>query len=141
MSTPSDVRERNRALVEAAFERWRRGTGSPFELLHPEAAWTIVGSSPMSQTYHGRQAFLDAVVSPFNARMARRLVPSVRGIYADGDIVIAFFEGSAMAVDGLPYRNTYTWLFRMKDEQVTEATAFFDTRDFDALWERVAPQF
>jgi uncharacterized protein len=43
-------------------------------------------------------------------------------------------------VDGVPYRNTYTWYFEMKDGRVVRATAFFDTREFDKFWNRVAPK-
>jgi len=131
--------ESNKALVQAGFDRWRAGTGSPFELLAREADWTIVGSSPLSKTYPNRQAFLDEVINPFNARMATPLVPSVRGVYADGDMVIAFFDASATTKDQQPYHNTYTWYFRMKDEKVVSAVAFFDTREFDDFWNRVSP--
>jgi uncharacterized protein len=129
----------NKAVVQASFDRWRDGTGGPFELLAPEAEWTIVGSSPLSKTYHGRQDFLDEVIHPFNARMMKPLVPTVRGIFADGDMVIILFDAAATARDGVPYRNTYTWYFQMKDGKVVKAIAFFDTRDFDEFWKRVAP--
>jgi ketosteroid isomerase-like protein len=129
----------NKALVQASFDRWRSGTGSPFELLVPEADWTIVGSSPLSKTYPGRQAFLEEVIGPFNARMATPLVPTVRGIYADGDTVIILFDAAATTKDGQPYRNTYTWYFRMKEAKVVSVIAFFDTREFDEFWARVSP--
>jgi ketosteroid isomerase-like protein len=138
MSNHTETLE-NKALVQASFDRWRAGTGSPFELLAPEADWTIVGSSPLSKTYAGRQAFLDAVIQPFNARMLTPLVPTVRGIYADGDMVITLFDAAATAKDGLPYRNTYTWYFRMKNTEVVSVIAFFDTREFDEIWNRVPP--
>jgi uncharacterized protein len=125
----------NKALVQASFDRWSAGTGSPFELLAPDADWTIVGSSPLSKTYPSRQAFLEEVIQPFNARMATPL----RGIYADGDMVISLFDAAATAKDGLPYRNTYTWYFRMKGKIVVSAIAFFDTREFDEFWHRVSP--
>jgi uncharacterized protein len=99
----------------------------------------VVGSSPLSKTYPSRQAFLEEVIQPFNARMATPLVPTVRGIYADGDMVIALFDAAATAKDGLPYRNTYTWYFRMKGKIVVSAIAFFDTREFDEFWHRVSP--
>jgi uncharacterized protein len=137
MSGTSETAE-NKALVQAGFDRWRAGAGSPFELLLPEADWTIVGSSPLSKTYT-RQAFLEQVIQPFNARMATPLVPTVRGIYADGDTVITLFDAAATAKDGLPYRNTYTWYFRMKNGKVFSAIAFFDTREFDEFWNRVSP--
>jgi len=129
----------NKAVVQASFDRWRDGTGGPFELLAPEAEWTIVGSSPLSRTYHSRQDFLDEVIHPFNARMMKPLVPTVRGIFADGDMVIILFDAAATARDGVPYRNTYTWYFQMKDGKVVKAIAFFDTRDFDEFWKRVSP--
>ena len=138
MSSYTETLE-NKALVQASFDRWRAGTGSPFELLVPEADWTIVGSSPLSKAYASREAFLEEVIQPFNARMATPLVPTVHGIYADGDMVIILFDAAATTRDGLPYRNTYTWYFRMKDAKVVSAIAFFDTREFDEFWNRVSP--
>ena len=140
MSQTSTLQDRNKALVQASFDRWTHGTGSPFELLLPDAKWTIVGTSPLSKTYHGVQAFLDEVIHPFNARMRTPLVPTVRGVYADGDTVITLFDAAATAADGVPYRNTYTWYFWMKEGKVFEAVAFFDTREFDEFWQRVKPK-
>ena len=138
MSDQTEVSE-NKALVQASFDRWSAGAGSPFELLVPEADWTIVGSSPLSKTYPNRAAFLEEVIHPFNARMATPLIPTVRGIYADGDMVISLFDASATTKDGQPYHNTYTWYFRMKDRKAVSVIAFFDTRDFDEFWNRVSP--
>ena len=56
-----------KAIVQESFDRWKIGNGSPFELLVPEAEWTIVGSSPLSKTYHSRKEFLDEVGGPFDA--------------------------------------------------------------------------
>jgi ketosteroid isomerase-like protein len=136
----STTQETNKALVSAGFERWANGTGSPFELLAPDAEWTIVGSSPLSKTYSSRQQFLDEVIDPFNARMAEPLVPTVRGVYADGDMVITFFDAQGVAKDGQPYRNTYTWYFQMRGGVVFKAVAFFDVREFDDFWKRVSPE-
>lgn len=134
-----NVTEANRTVVRDAFDKWRVGKGSPFDLLLPEAEWTIVGSSPLSKTYPSKQQFIDEVITPFNKRVKSPLVPTVRGLYADADTVIIFFDGATTALDGLPYLNTYTWYFTMKDGKVVKATAFFDTRVFDELWNRVSP--
>ena len=139
MAYDSSTQDSNKALVRASFDRWRTGTGGPFELLAPEAEWTIVGSSPLSKTYQSRQEFLDQVINPFNARMATPLIPAVRNIYADGDTVIILFDAEATARDGQPYHNTYTWYFQVKDSKVIKAIAFFDTREFDEFWTRVKP--
>ena len=129
----------NKAVVQASFDHWVAGSGSPFDLLEPSTSWTIVGSSPLSKTYDSRQQFLDEVIKPFNARMKARLIPTVRGMYADGDTVVIFFDADATAKDGKPYHNTYTWYFKLQQQRVENVTAFFDTREFDEFWDRVTP--
>jgi ketosteroid isomerase-like protein len=135
----SETETRNLELVQVGFERWKEGTGSVYDLLAPTAQWTIVGNSVMSKVYRSKQEFLDEVIRPFNARMSSPLVPAVRGLYADGDIVIALFDASGTARDGKPYTNTYSWYLRMRDGQIVEATAFFDSVEFNDLWTRIAP--
>jgi uncharacterized protein len=129
----------NKALVKAGFDRWKSGTGGPFELLAPDVEWTIVGSSPLAKTYRSKEEFINEVIDPFNARMSKPLVPTVRGIYADGDMVIILFDAEATVKDGKPYRNTYTWYLQMADTKVVKAIAFFDNRHFDEFWNRVSP--
>ena len=130
----------NKSLVRASFDRWKSGSGGPFELLAPDVEWTIVGSSPLAKTYKSKKEFIDEVIDPFNARMSEPLVPTIRGIYADGDTVIILFDAEATVSDGKPYRNTYTWYFQMKDDKVVKALALFDTRVFDEFWTRVSPK-
>ncbi|MCW0214830.1 MAG: nuclear transport factor 2 family protein [Pseudonocardia sp.] len=126
-------------VVRAAFDDWAAGRGGPFALLADDVRWTIVGNSPVSRTFESRQDFLDTVIGPFNARMSAPLVPTVRGLYADGAWVVALFDAEATARDGRPYRNTYTWYLRLVEGAIVEGIAFFDTIEFTDLWERVSP--
>jgi ketosteroid isomerase-like protein len=139
----SEREDRNRERIRAAFDEWAAGTGGPFALLADDATWTIVGNSPVSRTYHSRQEFLDVVIDPFNARMSERLVPTVRGLHADGDWVIVLFDAHAVARDGKPYDNTYSWYLRLAgdgdDARIVEVVAFFDTIEFTDFWNRVSP--
>lgn len=129
----------NKAAVRAGFEAWAAGTGGVFDLLAPDATWTIVGNTRVSRTFTGRDEFMSEVIGPFNARMSEPLVPTVRGLYADGDMVVAYFDASGTARDGRPYRNTYTWYLRVRDGAVVEAVAFFDSLEFNDLWDRLTP--
>lgn len=130
----------NESLVQAGFDRWRAGTGGPFELLADDARWTIVGSSPVSKTYLNKEQFMAEVIRPFNARMEQPLKPSVRNLYSDGDTVIVLFDAESRCVDGQTYRNTYAWFMQMKNGRAVNVTAFFDTRLFDEMWTRVSPR-
>ena len=80
------------------------------------------------------------VIKPFNARLSKRLMPTVRGLYADGDMVIAFFDAEGTARDGKPYKNTYTWYLQMSDGRIVNVVAFFDTIEFTDFWTRITPE-
>ena len=138
-----DQEQADKELIGAAFDEWVAGTGGPFALLADDATWTVTGNSPVSRTFRSRQEFLDVVIDPFNARMSERLVPSVRGLFADGDWVIALFDAHATARDGTPYDNTYSWYMRLAgegaDRRIVEVIAFFDTIEFTDFWKRVDP--
>lgn len=140
MASDKNTELKNKEAIRVAFHAWRDGTGNVFDLLTTDAKWAIVGNASVSRTYTSRQEFMDAVITPFNARLSRRLVPEVRAIYADGDVVIAFFDAEAIARDGKPYRNTYTWYMKLREGKIVEVIAFFDTIEFMDLWTRVQPQ-
>lgn len=126
-------------LITAAFERWRAGTGGPFELLADDVEWTIVGSSPYSRTYRSKREFMDEVINPFNARLSSPLVPTVDRINAGPGMVIVEFHGEAMARDGIAYRNSYVWFLVLRDGKIVSSVANFDTTLFDEFWQRVTP--
>ncbi|KAM3092064.1 nuclear transport factor 2 family protein [Phormidesmis sp. 146-12] len=133
------IEQRNKEIVRQYFDGWRNGTGNFFDLLAPEATWTITGTGATAGTYR-KQALLDQVINPTSARLSTPIVPTVRGIWADGDMVIVLWDGAATAGDSRPYRNTYTWYFKMQDGKAIEAIAFLDMQEFNDLWTRVSPR-
>jgi uncharacterized protein len=137
--TDASIVERNRESVRQAFERWREGRGNLFELMAPDVRWEIVGHSAVAGTYQSKEAFMNQVIVPLNKRFARPLVPAVRHVFADGDTVVALFDAETVATDGLPYRNSYSWILRFRDGSIVDVVAFFDSVAFNELWTRVSP--
>jgi ketosteroid isomerase-like protein len=133
----SETEAANLKTVKDGFPAWKNGTGSPYQLLDENASWTIVGNSLASKEYKGRKAFIEEVITPFNARMAKPLVPTIRDIYADGDTVIVFFDAEGIAKDGKTYANTYSWFLRPRDGKIDRAVAFFDSIPFNDFWTRI----
>jgi ketosteroid isomerase-like protein len=132
--------QHNREKVQAAFEAWRDGIGYISDLLADDVVWTIVGKSLASRTYHSKQQFVDDVLHPFGQRFKTPFRPTnIRGIYADGDMVIVLWDGEGIAHDGAPYDNTYAWFLQMRDGLAIEVKAFFDSIAFNDLWTRVVP--
>lgn len=140
MADDNNLEISNKNTIQTAFEAWRNGTGSVFDLLAADATWTIVGYSPVSRTFNSKQEFMDVVITPFNRRLLKPLQPTVRAIYADGDTVIALFDAEATALDGKPYQNTYAWFMQMRGGKIVRVTAFFDTIEFDDFWKRITPR-
>jgi ketosteroid isomerase-like protein len=129
--------KKNKQLIEQGFAKWADGTGDFFDLLSSDVVWTITGKSPISKKYYSRIQLLDEAIAPLNARLSQLIVPRLLAIYADGDMVIALWEGRATAKDAVPYNNTYSWHMKMKKGKIIEVIAFFDTITLAALWERV----
>jgi uncharacterized protein len=129
----------NKQVIQRAFDAWAAGQGGVFDLLAPDATWTIVGNSVAAGTYRSREEFLASVIRPFNARLATPLVPKRHALYADGDTVIAYFDASATVRDGSAYPNTYTWYLRLQESAIVEAVAFFDSIEFNDFWARIEP--
>lgn len=130
--------EANRSFIDAAFARWAAG-GSGFftDVLHEDASWTIMGSGPSAGTFRGRQDFLDRAIAPFAARMSTPVRPVTRQVWADGEHVIARWDGEGVAGDGQPYRNSYVWILKMRDGRAAEVTAFLDLPAYDDVLRRV----
>lgn len=138
----TDIQEKNRRAVQEGFDNWRRGAGKGIvDLLSSDVKWTIVGRSVVAGTYHSRRDFMDQVTIPFNNRLSTPLVPTVRAIYTDGDMVIVLWDGAAMARDGKSYENTYSWYLKMRDGKIVSATSFEDSIAFDELWKRIRPVY
>lgn len=140
LATGGPLQAANQSRVQASFDAWAAGTGSPYDLLADNAIWTITGNSLASKTYPSRQAFIGGVIKPFNARMSVGLKPTIRSMYASGDTVVVFFDASGVARDGQPYSNTYAWFLKMNDGKIVQAHAFFDSIAFNDLWTRVSAE-
>jgi ketosteroid isomerase-like protein len=131
----TDIAASNRALVRAAFDAWAAGTGSVFDLLREDVTWTVAGRSPVSGTYSSREDFLARAVEPIAARLATPIVPRLRHLVAQGNTVVAVFDGAATAHDGREYRNSYAWHMVLEDGRIVRVVAFLDTWALQALME------
>ena len=118
--------DRNRAAVRDAFAAWAEGRGSVFDLLADDATWTIPGSTSGAGMWRGRQAYVDAAVTPLFDRLAVPARPELIGLWADGDEVIVRWRQDTPLKAGGSYRNDYAWFLTMRDGKVTAVTAFLD---------------
>lgn len=123
------------SLVRQAFEDWRQGRGSVFDLLAEDAEWTVAGFSPVSAVYRSRQALIDEAVGPINARLATPITPEVKQVIAQESNVVVLWDGRATASDGSEYLNSYAWHMVLEGDRITRVTAFLDTWALNELLE------
>lgn len=121
------MEETNSALVRQAFEDWEHGRGSVFDLLAEDAEWVVAGVSPVSATYLTRQALVEEAVEPIHAKLATAITPEVKQIIAQDNNVVVLWDGTATALNGEPYNNSYAWHLVMEDGAITRVMAFLDT--------------
>lgn len=136
----AEIEQQNKAIVEAAFEKWRGGTYVFAELLAPDVNWTIHGSGPVAGTYTNQRDFVEQASRPLTSRLATPVVPQVHDIFADGDTIIIRFDGTATTTSGAPYRNQFVWIFEMKDGLVVNAEAFLDLVAYQQVVDNNAPR-
>lgn len=138
VASQTSTQQTNATLVREAFTNWQQGKGTVFDLLAPNARWTVAGTSPVSGVYTSK-AELTQVVRSITARLATPIVPTVQSIVAEDDVVVVLWNGTATALDHKPYNNSYLWHMTFKNGQVVEVTAFLDTYVLDDLMRRVKP--
>lgn len=133
-----DVEARNRQVVTEAFDRWAAG-GTTFvsDVLSPDVTWTIMGSGPSAGVFQGRDRFVEQAVRPFVSRLSSPVKPVSKQVWADGDHVVIKWDGTAVARDGQPYKNSYAWIFRMHDGKAVDVTAFLDLAPYDDVLRRI----
>ncbi|MFJ9029047.1 nuclear transport factor 2 family protein [Streptomyces sp. NPDC102274] len=129
------ARERRlKRLTLVAFERQATG-GSFYDVLADDVIWTVAAAEPT--THYGREAFLANGSGPVMGRLSTTLVPEVRSIWAQNDTVVIHWDGSAVARDGVPYHNSYCWIWTYRGESVIKAVAFLDLVALNDLFDRI----
>ncbi|MCE0463630.1 MULTISPECIES: nuclear transport factor 2 family protein [Pseudomonas] len=139
LASQTASQEANAHRVRQAFADWQHGRGTVFDLLAPDATWTVAGSSPVSAVYGSKVDLMERAVRPISARLATPIYPTVESIVADDDVVVVLWRGEATALDRKPYNNTYLWHMTFKDGQVIDVKAFLDTFVLNDLMVRVKP--
>ncbi|KIC92625.1 nuclear transport factor 2 family protein [Flavihumibacter solisilvae] len=142
-STPAVAQEyskeeaSNKEIISRAFQAWYDGNGNFFDLLAEDMHWEITGSSPYSKVYRSKQEFLDKVIIPLNNKLKVKIKPTVRNIFVDKDMVIALWDGEAIALDNRPYRSSYSWYMKMRNGKIMDVVAFLDGIEFTDIMKRI----
>jgi ketosteroid isomerase-like protein len=117
----------NGELIRIAFGAWEHGDSRPFfRLVSDQVRWRVIGTTPVSGTYHSKQEFLAATQALFD-RFSQPIMAAVTAVHEAGDTVVLQWEGTSQGVNGRPYHQSYCWVLRLAGGQVVDVAAYLDT--------------
>ncbi|WP_433655527.1 nuclear transport factor 2 family protein [Nocardia sp. CA-128927] len=116
----------NKQLMMAAFADLAQGnTAYLHKLIAEDCRWTVLGTTPWSGTYAGKQA-IENFLGSVDGRSTGPFVATADRFIAEGDYVVQF-HGHA-TTEGRPYDNIYCWVCHMSDGQLRELTEYRDSQ-------------
>jgi ketosteroid isomerase-like protein len=119
-SDPADALTANKAVALAFLQAMADGDLVRLDaLLHPQARWWVLGWGERDKT-----SFLTALTSTIADASSRSM--QVVGVTAEGDRVAVEAQGEFVQPKGA-YRNTYHYLFRVRDGVIVEGREYLDT--------------
>jgi ketosteroid isomerase-like protein len=118
----------NKQLLQAIFAERAKGNHVPFrEAMADDFTWTIIGSTPWSGTYRGKQTVLCELTRPLLAQFAEPYMSTPERFIAEGEYVVVESRGRVTTTRGEPYNNTYCFVFRVVGGELRELTEYCDT--------------
>jgi ketosteroid isomerase-like protein len=119
----------NKQLLQHVFSELSNGNPGPFvESVADDVRWNIIGTTPWSKTFEGKQAVLTDLLGPLNTNFDVPIQVTAHRFIAEDDFVVVEGRGQATTKSGKPYNNTYCWVYRFADGKVIEVTEYMDTQ-------------
>jgi len=118
----------HKETIRNNFAELAKGNGEPLvNSLADDVEWTIIGTTVLSRTFVGKPAVLEFLGKFREALVDGHIHIRVDNLLADGDYVVAQGHGEAMTKRGVPYNNTYCWVYRFANGQIRQITEYLDT--------------
>jgi len=113
----------NKQLMQHIFSELSKGNSKPFvEGLADDVRWTITGTTKWSKTFQGKQAVLTDLLEPLRAQFAVPYTATAHRFIAEGDHVVVEGRGCVTTKAGIPYNNSYCWIYRIAGGKMREIT-------------------
>ena len=117
----------NKQLLQEIFAALAQTNSRPLvDAMADDFRWTMVGSNQWAKTYAGKQAVIGELFAALRRKMDRVTTIAHRFI-AEGDHVVVEARGANTTKAGLPYCNTYCFVFRLADGKLAEVTEYMDS--------------
>jgi ketosteroid isomerase-like protein len=118
----------SKELLERVYQEISNGNVQPLlDSLADDITWTIIGSTPLSGVYRGRDEVTTKLLAGLRARLATPVRFTIERLISEDDYVVMQANGHATTIDGLAYDNTYCIIARITNGKLHELTDYVDT--------------
>ncbi len=112
-----DLRRDRRGRLPAAFGGDDRGDDLGHQGLHA-----------FSKVYAGKEAIQKRLLGPLVSRIDGKITLAAGRLIAEDDLVVVEARGNSVTTDGVPYNNSYCFIFRLEGGKIREITEYIDTQ-------------
>jgi uncharacterized protein len=125
----------NKQLMQQVFAELSKGNSKPFvDSMADDFRWTVTGTTKWSKTYEGKQAVLTELFGTLRSRIGDRIRTTAHRFIAEADYVVVEARGNNTTKSGIPYNNTYCFVFRIAEGELKELTEYMDTELVTAVF-------
>ena len=118
----------NKQLLQHIFEELSKGNSEPLVAgMADDFRWTVAGTTKWSRTYEGKHAVLTELFGALRSRISGRIKTIAHRYIAEGDYVVVEARGNNTTRKGVPYNNSYCFVFRLENSRLKEVTEYMDT--------------
>lgn len=119
---------KNKNALKEAFDALSKGDGGPFiDLWADDFTWSIIGSTPWSKTFSGRESVQRDLMAPLFSNFATKYTNTATRFIAEGNYVVIECQGNVTTKAGQPYNNTYCYVCEMVDGKLKALKEYSDT--------------
>lgn len=117
----------NKRILQAAFAALEQGNGKPFlDCMSDDITWTVMGTTPWSGAYVGKEAVHRDLLAPLFAQFADRYTNRAVRFIAEDNYVVVECRGQS-------YNNSYCYVCQFLDGRMIELTEYLDTAPVERL--------
>jgi ketosteroid isomerase-like protein len=125
----------NKQLMQQVFAELSKGNSKPFvDSMADDFRWTVTGTTKWSKTYEGKQAVLTELFGTLRSRIGDKIRTTAHRFIAEADYVVVEARGNNTTKSGIPYNNTYCFVFRIAEGELKELTEYMDTELVTAVF-------
>src|SRR4051812_2665437 len=119
----------NKRIVVDAYAALAAGNPAPYlELLSEDVSITMFGDHRFARTFRGRNDVYQNLFGPIRETLDGTVRIKLTNAVAENDTVIVEAQGEARTKDGRGYKNTYCFVFELKDGKIIASREYMDTQ-------------